>query len=194
MSSASYTYCSGVLPYTNFNGNIYYLLGKSRRHGRLSTFSGKNDQLDQSIEDTAAREFFEESLGSIMDRSMMLQLIRKEHTVRLESRTPRGMPCYTFVVEIPYRKHYSLVFSKVYAFLEASNIRRPEFLEMIDIKWVCARSMLTRVRKQWERNGVLVQPSEWQKLELISPPRTWPAWNSGRSVSDTDAPDADSNG
>lgn len=190
----AYAYCSGVLPYTCFNNNIYYLLGKSRRHGRLSTFSGKNEQFDQSVEDTAAREFFEESLGAIMDRSAMLQLLRKENTVRLESRTPRGMPCHTFVVEIPYRKHYSLVFSKMYNFLDASNIRRPELLEMIDLKWVCSRSMLTRVRKQWERYGVLTSAAEWAKLEAISPLNTWPAWSGAAAAGDVPDPDADADG
>ena len=161
-----YDYCAGVLPYTNFNNNVYFLLGKSRRNGRLVTFSGKNSDFDNSQIDTAAREFFEETLGSIMDRATMLNLLTR-CTTMISSRTPRGQPCYTYAVEIPFRKNYVMCFSKTRAFLEAIQMRGPEYLEMCDMKWVCARSMLTKIRKQWEKAGTLSSPQEWAKIEAL---------------------------
>ena len=166
MPTLDYDYCAGVLPYTSFNNNVYFLLGKSRRSGRLITFSGKNSEFDATRVDTAAREFFEESLGSVIDRNTMTTILQRCETV-LESRTPRGQPCYTYVVEIPFRKHYALCFTKTRGFLEAIQMRGPEYLEMVDIKWVCARSMLTKIRKQWEKFGTLTSTQEWSKLERI---------------------------
>ena len=166
-STVDYDYCAGVLPYTSFNNNIYFLLGKSRRSGRLITFSGKNSQFDATRKDTAAREFFEETLGSVIDRSTMTSILDRCKIV-LESTTPRGQPCFTYVVEIPFRKHYALCFTKTRGFLEAINMRGPEYLEMCDIKWVCARSMLTKIRKQWEKFGTLTSTHQWDKLEQLS--------------------------
>ena len=103
---------------TCFNSNIYFLLGKSRRNGRLVTFSGKNGAFDATQRDTAAREFHEETLGAVVDRSTMLTMLHRCNIV-LESTTPRGQPCYTHVVEIPFRKHYTLCFMKTRCFLEA---------------------------------------------------------------------------
>ena len=161
-----YSYCAGVLPYTEFNHTIYFLMGKSRRHGRLITFSGKNDHIDTEIEETAAREFFEETLGSVMDKQTALMHIRKTN-ITLHSRTPRGMPCYTYMIQIPFKKLYAVVFHKTRDFLSEINMRAPEFNEMCDIKWVCSRSMLDRVRKQWERHGLLTCQHEWEKIELL---------------------------
>jgi 8-oxo-dGTP pyrophosphatase MutT (NUDIX family) len=166
MPTLDYDYCAGVLPYTRFNNNVYFLLGKSRRSGRLITFSGKNSEFDATREDTAAREFFEETLGSVIDRNTTMTLLQRCETV-LESRTPRGQPCYTYVVEIPFRKHYALCFTKTRGFLEAIQMRGPEYLEMVDIKWVCARTMLIKIRKQWEKFGTLTSTQEWSKLERI---------------------------
>lgn len=164
--SRDYSYCAGVLPYTDFNNSIYFLMGKSRRNGRLITFSGKNDLIDEGIEETAAREFFEESLGCVMDKASALAAIKKCRIV-LKSRTPRNMPCYTYMIEVPFRKIYTVAFHKTKDFLNEIKFRSFEFNEMCDIKWICARSMLDKVRKQWERTGCLTDPLEWKKIETL---------------------------
>ena len=164
--SKDYSYCAGVLPYTDFNNSIYFLMGKSRKNGRLITFSGKNDPLDESIEETASREFFEESLGCIMDKSSTLAAVKKTKLI-LHSRTPRNMPCYTYMIEIPFRKIYTVAFHKTKDFLMEIKFRSFEFNEMCDIKWICARSMLDKVRKQWERTGCLTDANEWHKIENL---------------------------
>lgn len=157
-----YDFCSGVLPYTLFNNSIFFLLGKSRRTGRLITFSGKN-MPSETPQTTAAREFFEETLGAVMDKPAMLALLPGcEHV--LHSTTPRGRPCTTYVVHIPYRRFYTLCFAKTRTFLEQANFRCTEYLEMCDIKWVCAYSFMSRVRRQWERHGTLTNAMEWDKL------------------------------
>lgn len=162
--AATYKYCSGILPYCYYNNSLYFLLGKSKRNNRLITFSGKNDELEDDPRETAAREGYEETLGCILDKSSILEKVKKCDRI-LVSKTPRGMPCYTYVIEIPFRKHYSVSFGKTRDFLYCMGINKMYHLqEMTDIKWLCANTMFTKLRKGWERNGILKDQEEWDKL------------------------------
>ena len=43
--------------------------------------------------------------------------------------------------------------------------------EMTDIKWICANTMFTKLRKGWENNGILKDQEEWDKLlSLVKTP------------------------
>ena len=139
-------------------------MGKSKRNNRLITFSGKNDDLEDDPRETAAREGYEETLGCILDKSSILDKVKKCDRI-LVSKTPRGMPCYTYVIEIPFRKHYSVSFGKTRDFLYCMGINKMYHLqEMTDIKWLCANTMFTKLRKGWEKNGILKDQEEWDKL------------------------------
>lgn len=162
---ATYDYCSGILPYCYFGQSVYFLLGRSKRNNRLITFSGKNDPLESDPAETAAREGYEETLGSLLDKGAILSRVQKCSKQQiLISRTPRGMPCYTYLIEVPYRKHYTAAFHKTRDFLVTMGIRTYFLQEMTDIKWLCARSMFTRIRHSWEKNNVLTSNDEWDKI------------------------------
>lgn len=161
---ATYKYCAGILPYCYYNNSLYFLLGKSKRNNRLITFSGKNDEIEDDPCETAAREGYEETLGCILDKSTILEKVRKCERILL-SQTPKGMPCYTYVIEIPFKKHYNMCFGKTREFLYCMGINKMYHLqEMVDIKWVCANSMFTKLRKSWEKSGILRSQEEWDKL------------------------------
>lgn len=161
---ATYKYCSGILPYCYYNKSLYFLLGKSKRNNRLITFSGKNDELEDDPRETAAREGYEETLGCILDKASILDKVKTCDRILL-SKTPRGMPCYTYVIEIPFRKHYSVSFGKTRDFLYCMGINKMYHLqEMTDIKWLCANTMFTKLRKGWEKNCILKEQAEWDKL------------------------------
>ena len=175
-----YRYCSGILPFTYFNQSVYFLLGKSKRNNRLTTFSGKNDDLETEPSETAAREGYEETLGCLMDKMDLLDRISKcKEDKIIHSFTPRGMPCFTFLVEVPFRKHYILTFHRTKDFITTMGIRSYQLQEMSDIKWVCAKTMFTKIRKVWERNSILSCDSEWKKMhnlvktENTSPIDSW---------------------
>lgn len=186
---ATYKYCSGILPYCYYNNSLYFLLGKSKRNNRLITFSGKNDDIEDDPCETAAREGYEETLGCILDKSSMLEKVRKCERI-LVSRTPRGMPCYTYVIEIPFRKHYSVSFSKTRDFLYCMGINKMYHLqEMTDIKWLCASTMFTKLRKGWERNGILKEQEEWDKLLSLVKTQSDGQWRKGLDESDLEDDD-----
>jgi hypothetical protein len=162
--ATTYKYCSGILPYCYYNNSLYFLLGKSKRNNRLITFSGKNDELEDDPRETAAREGYEETLGCILDKSSILEKVKKCDRI-LFSKTPRGMPCYTYVIEIPFRKYYSVSFGKTRDFLYCMGINKMYHLqEMTDIKWICANTMFTKLKRGWERNSILKDQEEWDKL------------------------------
>ena len=161
----AYDYCSGILPYCYFGQSLYFLLGRSKRNNRLITFSGKNDPLESDPTETAAREGYEETLGCLLDKAAILTRVRKcsAHEI-LVSRTPRGMPCYTYLIEVPYRKHYTMSFHKTRDFLATMGIRTYFLQEMTDMKWLCARSMFTKIRHSWEKNNILTSSEQWDKI------------------------------
>ena len=60
-------YSAGVLPFYVKNNTVYLLLGKDV-DGKWSDFGGRSEGKDRGRWDsTASREFYEESVGSIMD-------------------------------------------------------------------------------------------------------------------------------
>ena len=70
-------YSAGILPYTNYKGSIYFLLGRDSDN-KWSDFGGRVEPKDRGdYESTAAREFFEETLGSVYDYDYARKLIKK---------------------------------------------------------------------------------------------------------------------
>lgn len=187
----NYTYCSGILPYCYFNQSLFFLLGKSKRNNRLITFSGKNDEHEEDPRETASREGYEETLGCLMARASILERVKQCSDTRiLLSKTPRGMPCYTYLIEIPFRKHYSTSFGNTREFLSTMGIKVVAFQEMVDIKWICAHTMFTKIRKTWERSGMLCSDAEWQKILSLAKTQQTELW---RHVNESDNDDDDIN-
>tara|TARA_Y100001936_G_scaffold235582_1_gene263960 strand:+ start:954 stop:1562 length:609 start_codon:yes stop_codon:yes gene_type:complete len=185
-----YKYCAGILPFCYFNHSLYFLLGKSKRNNRLITFSGKNDELESDPRETAAREGYEETLGCLLDKSSILEAVKRCDRI-LVSTTPRGMPCYTYVIEVPFRRYYTTSFNKTREFLHCMGINKMYHLqEMTDIKWLCSNTMFTKVRKTWERNGILKDNDQWEKLIFLV--KSSQAVSSGwRRIEESDCDDDD---
>jgi hypothetical protein len=105
LSSPTIMYsAAGVLPYTVWNGEIYFLLGSSRYYSRRKNhatkiqsrivwadFGGSRDSLkDKDEYDTAAREFGEETLGLFADArggidAIMASAMHMSHLLRTAS-------------------------------------------------------------------------------------------------------------
>lgn len=134
----THVYSSGVLPFQiDDDGNIYLLLGKDQENN-WSDFGGKCEIKDNNnIKETAAREFFEESLNSIIDIGTTRELLRNEKNYTLiQSRTLSGSPYYMFLLRVPMlpdtcrdRFHKTLKYLK---YMDSSK----NSIEKIDIKWV----------------------------------------------------------
>eukprot|EP00965_Chrysotila_dentata_P205149 6182783-Pleurochrysis_carterae.AAC.1 len=137
--TSTYKYCAGILPYRYFNDELYFFLGKSKRTNQLCTFSGKNDAHETRPTITATREGYEETLGCMLDKATILDKVRRCDSRRVVySETPRGMPCYTYLIEVPFKRHYVISFHLTRNFLNTLGIRSYALQEMTDVKWVCA--------------------------------------------------------
>lgn len=137
VSKHGHNYSAGVLPYQVQDKKAYVMLGRDH-DGRWSDFGGKSELSDNNnVQETAAREFFEESLGSIVDVPRTRDLLRnpKGYTM-ITSKTLSGNPYYMFMLRMPMlpdtchdRFHSTL------RYLKFIN-ERPGVMEKTDVRWI----------------------------------------------------------
>lgn len=167
-------HCSGVIPYCLYGNACYFLLGKTRT-GKLLTYTGKSEfvsdktGLFEAPVVTAAREFFEESLGSIISYAQCLEACKAcDKRKVVVSATPKNTVCYTFLIEVAYHRHYSSVFLKMKAFLEFMRLNAHHLNEFCEIKGVCFDTLNTKIRYAWWSSGMITSDAEWQKIQDIA--------------------------
>ena len=93
----------GILPITHFQGKILFLIGQERggKHpGTWSDFGGKGNA-GESFEQTAAREFHEESREAYSDMKDTIKKILQEPTAGIKS--PGSGYYKMYIVPLPHR-------------------------------------------------------------------------------------------
>ena len=137
-------YSAGILPYqVGENGKIYFLLGKDTQ-GAWSDFGGKCEFQDKNnIKETAAREFFEESLNSAMDLNTTREMLKNEKNYTLViSKTLSGSPYYMFILRVPMLPDTSRDrFKRTLQYLQYKGSDYSS-LEKTDVKWVSLDTIL----------------------------------------------------
>ena len=136
MINTNILYASGILFYSKSLDNTpFFLLGKDCEN-KWSNFGGRgeiSDKFDSEI--TAAREAWEETLGSVYDIEVLKHLLKSKNNKIVISKTPSGHPYYMYLLKIPYSFSHRDRFLNTKKFL--SNMKTDsKFLEMTDIKWV----------------------------------------------------------
>ena len=128
-------YSAGILPYTNYKGSIYFLLGRDSDN-KWSDFGGRVEPKDRGdYESTAAREFFEETLGSVYDYDYARKLIKK--CPKIISKTGSGHYYYMYLLKIQYTDLVRTKFLSTKNFI--SNVITTidkKYIEKNDIRWV----------------------------------------------------------
>ena len=128
-------YSAGILLYTNYKGTIYFLLGRDFEN-KWSDFGGRVEPKDRGdYETTAAREFFEETLGSIYDYDYTRKQIKK--CPKIISKTSSGHNYYMFLLKIQYTDIIRTKFLSTKNFINNSitSIDK-KYIEKNDIRWV----------------------------------------------------------
>jgi hypothetical protein len=135
-------YGAGVLPFYINNGNIFFLLGKDP-DGKWSDFGGRSESFDEGRWDvTAAREFYEETIGSVMDTQTILTKIQNRPNLRIKDKTQNGYPYYMYVIKIPYKDMYRYNFKSTFSFMKYINSTSEhkkfdyKYFEKTDIQWI----------------------------------------------------------
>lgn len=128
-------YSAGVLPYTFYKGTIYFLLGRDADN-KWSDFGGRVEPKDRSdYEATAAREFFEETLGSVYEYDYTKKLLKKIN--KITSKTGSGHIYYMYLLKIQYTDLIRTKFMSTKNFI--SNVITTidkKYVEKNDIRWV----------------------------------------------------------
>ena len=137
-------YSAGILFFSKkTNESPLFLLGKDYEN-KWSNFGGRCEIIDKfEIENTAARETWEETIGSVLDIEILKHKLKSKNVKIIISKTPRGHPYYMFLIKIPFN-FYRDRFISTKAFL--SNLKIDDkFLEMYDIKWVSLDTVLNSI-------------------------------------------------
>ena len=145
-------YSAGILPFCyDDEGNVLFLLGKDTCENTWSDFGGRSENRDYGNKiSTAAREFYEESIGSIMDVNIVSSRIKydKEFTKCLHSKTLNGSPYYMYLVKIPYNQNrYREEFKRAYEFQKYIQSDK-KYLEKTDIRWVSFDTLMSSMENK----------------------------------------------
>ena len=88
MENFKYYRSAGILPYAiKPDGKLVFLLGKENeginlpRGGVYNSFSGMKEYYEKDPEETAIREFDEETMGAVIDVNDVKKLLKKKHIV-----------------------------------------------------------------------------------------------------------------
>ena len=148
-----FRYSAGVLPYTfDQNGKCLFMLGKDL-DGDWSDFGGRSELTDKNEPlNTASREFYEETLGSIMNIQECLDKIKNDNVVKIVSKTLNGSPYYMYLVYIDYI-NYTDTFLKMSNFIKYSFSyeKKNKILEKTSIRWVSMDTLINCIENNDNR-------------------------------------------
>lgn len=130
-------YSAGILPFYVKNNTIYLLLGKDQ-DGKWSDFGGRSEGQDRGRWDaTAAREFYEESVGSIMDiQTTLSRLQHRKNYLKLKGKTLNGSTYFMYFLKIPFKETYRDNFHSTLSFIQFTKNFDKKYIEKTDIQWI----------------------------------------------------------
>jgi len=142
------TYAAGILVYSKYKGNIYFLLGRDN-YNKWSDFGGKSELKDHGdIEQTASREFYEESLGSIYDINFIKKKIKHNKSIKIKSKTYNGSPYYMYLLNINYSDEYRTRFNCTKNYLKTIIKKDNYYLEINDIRWISIDTLMHSINNK----------------------------------------------
>lgn len=162
-------YSAGILPYTyDLSGNCLFLLGKDTEED-WSDFGGRceiKDNNDSIL--TASREFYEETLGSVLNIKECINKINL-YDKKIISKTLNGSPYYMYIVYIDYL-NYSEYFNKTSEFIKYSfnneKTQINKFIEKINIKWVTIDTLLNCLENKNIKTNITLRSVFYKTLEI----------------------------
>ena len=160
-------YSAGILPYTfDLHGNCFFLLGKDN-DGDWSDFGGRcelKDNLDEK--NTASREFYEETLGSVLSINECIDRLRPEN--KIISKTLNGSPYYMFLVYVEHL-NYSEHFVKISNFIKYQHFNDTKSLlkivEKTSMRWVTLDTLISCVENKQKDSPISLRGVFYKTIE-----------------------------
>ena len=167
-------YSAGILPYTNYKGTIYFLLGRDYDH-KWSDFGGHVEPKDRSEhETTACREFYEETLGSVLDYDYTKKLLKHKKYNLITAKTNNGNNYYMYLIRINYNDNIKEKFISTKNFISNinyNNSSKPidkKYLEKTDIRWVSFETIENSLNdKSWISLRTVFQNNFKNNIDII---------------------------
>jgi 8-oxo-dGTP pyrophosphatase MutT (NUDIX family) len=147
---SQYVMAAGVLFYAvTAQGERLFLIGKEQAfHGwqdseKWADFGGGVDVADEDIASTAARESYEETMGSIQNKEVLLNRLHNgESAAVFDIQTPQSSSSYRmFLLRIPYHD-YNMIVNRFRYYLRSHKI---QFLdaEKTALEWVNSEALIS---------------------------------------------------
>ena len=165
-------YAAGVLPVAFKDERLHFLVGEDVRVcGGLADFGGKAEKrLDRGlVRNTAAREFYEETLGlSITSEEMVARLNDSSRNLSLRGRTANGNPYIMFLCEVPFVGEISTMFRKFSAFLRFKGVQK-SLVEKTSVEWLTYEELETAPKRQVFERTFLEHKCMLRKIGNMTP-------------------------
>ena len=161
-------YAAGILPITWVEGVALFLVGEDVRDGSYSDFGGKMERYDRNVIATACREFYEESLGCIIDIKQMRARINPQTSIMLRGKTQNANTYFMYITEIPYMPHLRGTFQKLLGFFRAKNINRM-YVEKTDVQWVTLDMLRSMTKRSVFANTLSMHINVIEEIGQSSP-------------------------
>ena len=167
---------AGILPYAHHNGNIYFLLGRENynieiipenndlipnKEGKFCDFGGSRDPEDNDSKATAIREFYEESMGIIMDKDTIKEKLEDISTFIYYNKKKYYVQ---YAVQIDYNEDIPIYYNRVRQYLDKCMTYKqvntitnkhffrqtipccPEgYIEKIEMKWMTIKEIIKNI-------------------------------------------------
>ena len=167
-TTPSKNYAAGILPITWVDNVALFLVGRDIRDGTYSDFGGKRERYDRNEVATASREFYEETLGTVVGQKQMLMRLTPKTSILVPGRTQNGNPYYMFVTEVPYVPYVRPAFRKMADFLRSKNVNRL-YVEKLDVQWATLDMLKCMNKRSVFENTLNANSDLIDKIGLSTP-------------------------
>lgn len=135
-------YAAGILPYTVYNDTIYFLIGKNAYEKTWSDWGGLCEKVIDEMNPlkTAAREFYEETIGSVLSYDEAFSLLNSSNYILVNTESTKGLPYKMYIIKVVY-KNYKTYFDKLLSFCNYIKVDK-KFTEKSDMMWISADTLL----------------------------------------------------
>lgn len=148
-------YSAGILPYIiNENNELLFLLGKDRRQ-KWSDFGGKSEIIDNNnSKNTAAREFFEETCGSVCTLYKISHYLNNNDIMYVKGKSYTNKDYYMYLLDmkkvISNTNAIVDIFKQNTRFVKRSNCDM-KYIEKHSLMWIKSEDMFDVVNEDMLR-------------------------------------------
>lgn len=159
---------AGILPYAFYNNTIYFLVGREHLEsgwtgsGKLSDFGGAVESKHKNPADTAASEFWEETMGLFYSKDEVYNLLSTQNDLKSQNGS-----YLTHLLRIEYNPFWVELFQNAFNYVLTCSVPNPKkqgmqyipscpdgWTEKTEIRWV----VYTDLKKDVDSNSSLYRP------------------------------------